>query len=153
MIDSAVKTKTGKENIKAYEHCDDIPFPILHFKELQRNHKIYKYATEYITLDTETSKKGVIDKDTGEYTVLNGWVYQWAMKLHNTYIYGRKPSQIIDTMTRIAEHYKLTDKKRILIFIHNMPYDYQYLKWYFAQYDPTMQVFAIDNHHTIKIDL
>ena len=253
MIDSAVKTKSGKENIKAYEYCEDIPFPILHFKELQRNHKIYKYATEYITLDTETSKtgqvdeelqvynemrdyfvsmtKGIIinlsdkdfisygledetirslnnevsflhslkfsktkgskidtiwselsaatsselspfidnpadmlyelreyiyrlyDKTEGKENTLTGWVYQWAMKLHNTYIYGRKPSQIIDTMSRIAEHYKLTDKKRILIFIHNMPYDYQYLKWYFSQYDPTMQVFAIDNHHTIKIDL
>ena len=67
MIESAVKTKTGKENIKAYEHCDDIPFPILHFKELQRNHKIYKYATEYITLDTETSKSGQIDEELHVY--------------------------------------------------------------------------------------
>ena len=67
MIDSAVKTKTGKENIKAYQFDDVIPFPILHFKELQRNHKIYKYATEYITLDTETSKSGQIDEELQVY--------------------------------------------------------------------------------------
>lgn len=139
MLNGEVKTREGAQKIKAYT-WEEVPLPLLKFEDLQRNHKIIKYATTYATLDTETSNDGAA----------YGWVYQWAFKIGRTYIYGRRPSELIRLLERMAERYRLADDKRIIIYIHNASYDLQYLKHYLRQYDPTINFFAI-NSHTILI--
>ena len=108
MIESYVKTEKGRQAIKAYT-VKECKLPIVPFKDLQRNHKITKYGTTFICLDTETSHKGN--------TI--GWVYQWAVKFSGLYVYGRKPSEIIELLRKIAEHYKLNERKKIILYIHN----------------------------------
>lgn len=142
MLDSYVKTKDGRQAIKAYTP-QEMKLPVLTFKELQKNRKITKYATKYICLDTETSH------DSNE----RGWVYQWAAKLSSLYVYGRKPSEIIDFMRRVAEHYGLNADKKIILYIHNASYDLQYLKLFLRQYDPTAEFLAIDSHSIIQCDV
>ena len=142
MIESYVKTKNGRQAIKAYTP-DEMALPVLTFKEQQKNHKITKYATSYICLDTETSH------DSNE----RGWVYQWAAKLSGLYVYGRKPSEIIDFMRIVAEHYHLSAEKKIILYIHNASYDLQYLKLFLRQYDPTAEFLAIDSHSIIQCDV
>lgn len=142
MIQSHVKTKAGREPITAYA-WDEVELPILTFKPLQRNHKVIKYATDYAVLDTETSHDDLF----------NGWVYQWAIKLKKTYVYGRKPSEFIEFLTRTAERYSLNDSKRLILFIHNASYDLQYLKHYLCQYDPRAEFFAINAHSIIICDV
>lgn len=142
MIDSYVKTKNGRQAIKAYTP-EEMTLPLLTFKEQQKNHKITKYATKYICLDTETSHTDN----------LTGWVYQWAAKLSSLYVYGRRPSEIIDFMTRVAEHYNLSAEKKIILYIHNASYDLQYLKLFLRQYDPTADFLAIDSHSIIQCDV
>ena len=141
MIESYVKTKTGREKIKAYTPAEMKP-PVLIFKDLQKNHKITKFATQYICLDTETSH---IDEATG-------WVYQWAAKLGGLYVYGRKPSEITDFMQRLAEHYELGPDKKIVLYIHNAQYDLSYIKLFIRQYDPTADFLAVDRHAIIQCD-
>lgn len=143
MIESQVKTKTGFENIKAYS-VEEFEPPTLIFKKLQRNHKVIKYATDYICLDTETSK---IDEATG-------WVYQWAVCIkQHIFVYGRKPSEFITFLQNIAEHYQLNDERKIIIYIHNLQYDFSYLKRFIMQYDPCIDVLAIDNHTVLTVDV
>ena len=144
MIDSYVKTKDGKQAIKAY-NIDELAgqFPILAFKDQQKNHKIIKYATKFMCLDTETSHT---DNTTA-------WVYQWAVKLGGLYVYGRKPSEIITLLQQIAEHYKLSAKKKIILYIHNAQYDLQYIKLFVRQYDPTADFLAVDSHAIIQCDV
>ena len=142
MIDSYVKTKNGRQAIKAYTP-DEMQLPVLAFKTLQKNHKITKYATKYICLDTETSHADN----------LTGWVYQWAAKLGALYVYGRRPSEIIDFMRRIAEHYGLNEEKKIILYIHNAAYDLQYMKAFLFQYDPTADFLAIDNHGILQCEV
>ena len=142
MIDSYVKTKNGRKAIKAYTPAE-MQLPVLIFKDQQKNHKITKYATKYICLDTETSH---IDNTCG-------WVYQWAAKLGELYVYGRKPSEIIDFMERIAEHYELSDDKKIVLYIHNAAYDLQYLKLFLRRYDPSARFLAVDSHAIIECDV
>lgn len=143
MIESSVKTKSGHENIIAYSVSEFEP-PTLIFKPLQRNHKVVKYATDYICLDTETSKS---DEATG-------WVYQWAVCIkQKIFVYGRKPSEFIDFMRDVAEHYQLSDDKKIIIYIHNLQYDFAYLKRFIMQYDPSLDVLAIDNHTVLTVDV
>ena len=142
MIDSYVKTKNGRQAIKAYTP-EEMTLPITVFKDLQKNHKITKYATKYICLDTETS----------HISNTCSWVYQWAAKFGELYVYGRKPSEIIDFMRRVAEHYELNAEKKIIIYIHNASYDLQYLKLFLRQYDPTADFLAIDSHSIIQCDV
>lgn len=142
MMYSEVKTRDGKKKIKAYE-WDEAPLPILKFEGIQRNHKIIKYATTYATLDTETSNDGDA----------HGWVYQWALKIGSVYVYGRRPSEIVELITRMVERYTLDTEKRIIIYIHNASYDLQYLKHYLRRYDPTISFFAVDAHTILICDI
>ena len=142
VINSYVKTKDGRQAIKAYTP-QEMRLPVLAFKEKQKNHKITKYATKYICLDTETSHTDNV----------TGWVYQWAAKLSSLYVYGRKPSEIIDFMRRVAEHYKLNEDKKILLYIHNAAYDLEYIKLFLRQYDPTADFLAVDSHAIIQCDV
>lgn len=142
MIESYVKTKEGREPIKAYA-VNEAPLPMLTFHSLQRNHKIIKYASDYAVLDTETSHADVT----------TGWIYQWAVKIKKTYIYGRTPEELIDLLIRLAEFYKLNHKKRLIIYIHNASYDLQYLKHYLRIYDPKAEFLAIDAHTILICDM
>lgn len=142
MIESHVKTKEGKEPVKAYT-VSEVELPILTFRRIQRNRKHVYFAADFATLDTETSH---IDHNIG-------WVYQWAFKIKSTYVYGRTPEEIIELLQKIAEKYRLNDKKRLIIYIHNLPYDFQYLKHYLKQYDPFIKTLAIDNHSIISCDI
>lgn len=143
MINSKVKTKDGDKEIVAF-NAYEIDLPVLTFKGLQRNHKIVKYATDYFCLDTETSK---IDDVTG-------WIYQWAICIkQHIYVYGRKPTELIDFMVRCSEYYELSYDKRIVIYIHNMQYDFAYLKKYLSRYDPQIKVLAIDRHCVLTVDV
>lgn len=141
-MDSYVKTKKGREKIKAYT-WDEASLPTLTFKGLQKNHKVVKYATDFMTLDTETSHDNLE----------RAWVYQWAVKLKNLYVYGRKPTEIIDFLIRTAEHYKLSEEKKLLIYIHNAAYDIQYLKHYLKKYDPKVHFLTLDAHAVIICDI
>lgn len=142
MIESYVKTKEGRERITAYD-VNEVQLPLLTFKDLQRNHKIVKYATDFAVLDTETSHSDLV----------TGWVYQWAVKIKKTYIYGRTPEEIIELLIKMAERYKLSTNKRLIIYIHNSSYDLQYLKHYLRRYDPTAQFLAIDAHSILICDV
>ena len=142
MINSHVKTKDGKTPIVAFS-VKEINLPMLTYKPLQRNHKIVKYATDFIVLDTETSHSDLT----------TGWIYQWAVKIKNMYVYGRKPEEIIELLCKMSERYQLNYDKRIIMYIHNASYDLQYLKHYLLKYDPKAEFFAIDAHSIIICDV
>lgn len=143
MIYSRVKTKDGYEPIKAYSVSEFDP-PLLLFKNLQKNHKITRYATDYICLDTETSKTDVTC----------GWVYQWAVCIkQKIFVYGRTPTEFIDLLVKLSEHYELSDTKKIIIYVHNLGYDFSYLKLFLLKLDPTLDVLAVDNHSVLTVDM
>ena len=142
MIKSKVKTRDGDEEIIAYT-VEEFKPQLLTFKSLQRNHKFKDYATDYMTLDTETSHSN--DEDS--------WVYQWAVKFQDQYIYGRTPSDLIRLFERLSDYYGLTEKKKIICFIHNASYDIQYLKHFLKKYDPTLKMLAIDNHTILQVEV
>lgn len=141
MLQSFVKTKEGKEPITAYLPSE-LPDFELEFKTKQRNKRVYLYCTEFATIDTETS-----------HTETEAWIYQWSVKFHGYYIYGRKPSEIIDLLNILKDRYKLNRLKNIIFYFHNLSYDAQYLKHYFFQYDNKMKILATDAHTYLILDV
>ena len=75
---------------------------------------------QYIALDTETSHNH--NEDAPE-----AWIYQWAFAFNHSLYYGRKPSNLIEKLKEIVEHYGLGEKRKMLVFVHNLPYDFSYL--------------------------
>lgn len=137
---SRVRTSSSTEEIEAYtvKECKN-HLPKLKFNKKRRNKQTYLYATDYMVLDTETSHAGDA----------LAWVYQWAVKLKDIYIYGRRPSEFIELLQLLREHYELIGYKSIIMYIHNSSYDIQYLKHWLAQYDPKLHVMATDPHSVL----
>lgn len=91
-----------------------------------------KHVVEYnnliITGDTETSHTMIDGTEIG-------WVYQWAICICETvdkpyFIYGRKPSEMVDCFLHISEILDLSSDRKALVFFHNFSYDFEYLKAY-----------------------
>lgn len=102
-----------------------------------------EYLKRWISLDTETSHNH--DKENPI-----GWVYQWAFKLGESVVYGRKPSEMMAALRKIADYYQLDNKKRCIIFVHNLSYDLQYLKDFIIDAFGEYKVLAIAKHHVIS---
>lgn len=146
MLFSTVKTKEGKENIVAYlPH--ELPKFELKFGQKQRNRKIYLYAEEFATIDTETSHTETNIEN------IRAWIYQWAVKLNGYYIYGRKPSEIIDLLDILKSRYNLNRMKSIIFYFHNLSYDIAYIKHFLFEYDNNMHVLATDAHTYLIVDV
>lgn len=141
MLNASVKTKEGIEEVKAYTVDEYMP-KLTKWIKTQRFKKVYLYCTEFATLDTETS-----------HTDDEGWVYQWAFYFNHDFVIGRKPSEFIQLLEKLSEFYKLNDQKKICIYVHNISYDFAYLKQFLIQYDENISVLAIDNHSIIQCDI
>lgn len=142
MLNSKIKTIDGSEEITAYTY-EEAPLPELHFEKQRRKKMIYLYAAEYAVFDSETSHI----KD--QY----GWIYQWSLLIGDVYIYGRTPSDFVNLLEKMRDHYNLNGAKKILIYVHNLSYDLQYLKWYLYGYDKDMEIFAIDAHTILSCEI
>lgn len=141
---SRVRTKNGYENVVAWsvKECED-RLPDLKFLTRRRNRRSYRYATDFMVLDTETSHDG----DNA------GWVYQWAVRLQDVYIYGRTPDDFVALLQLLRKHYELSREKCIVMYIHNASYDLQYLKHWLRIYDDKVKIMATDPHAVLTCDV
>lgn len=141
MIKSKVKTKEGTEPITAYT-VEELPPVELHFHKKRRNKRTYLFAEEFITLDTETSHTDTL-----------AWIYQWAARIGNTYAYGRKPQEIVKLLEVLRDRFALSDLKKVIVYVHNLAYDLQYLKHYLYGYDSNLKILATDAHSYLIADV
>ena len=99
-------------------------------------------VASYISLDTETSHNHEEDENK-----LLGWIYQWAFTYEDTLVYGRRPSELMECFKKIVNvnglgRYKVWGKedeyvtKKIVVFVHNLSYDYEYMKAWLRQSFP-----------------
>lgn len=77
-----------------------------------------RYISEPAYFDTETSH---IDDTTQ-------WVYQWAFLWGNLCVIGRRASEFIIFMRYLVDTYDLKEDKRLLIYVHNLAYDWSNLE-------------------------
>lgn len=139
---SSVRTKTGDEEITAYSVNEYKHFDMQYMKRKKKKRIIYS-SVSYAVLDTETSH---CDDTTA-------WIYQWAFLVSGTCFYGRKPSELVELLRKIYIDQDLSENKHLIVYVHNLSYDFQYLKHYFYEYDPGMRVFAVDTHTYLKVEI
>lgn len=111
-----------------------------------------KYTAEnFLALDTETSHL----KDYSE-----AWMYQWCFsyptnnKNVRLLVYGRKPYELALTLFKIKGTLGVDEEHKLPIYIHNLSYDYAYIKDYLEKiWEEKGTVLAVGNHKLISYEI
>ena len=72
-------------------------------------------------------------------------MYAWVFGINGRCILGRTWSEFLDVIEKLVEVYELSPKKRFVIYIHNLSYEFQWFKHYFEWEN----VFSLDNRKPI----
>ena len=83
--------------------------------------KAYYYDIS-CSLDTETTNY-IID-DEHKYS----WIYIFQIMIGDTFITCRTFDELADVFTNIKLTYGLNEKKRMIIYVHNLPFEFQFMR-------------------------
>ena len=72
-------------------------------------------------------------------------MYVWQLAINGRCIVGRTWAEFIEVMNHITIHLELSKYTRILIFVHNLAFEFQYIRNFFEWH----KVFAIDKRKPI----
>lgn len=72
-------------------------------------------------------------------------MYAWVFGLNGRCIRGRTWQEFIDVINKLKEYYGLSVNKRLIVYVHNLAYEFQWFKKYF-EWD---RVFSIDTRKPI----
>lgn len=131
MIECLVETINGLKTEYAYS-----------YDEYNYNFNIYgdgkKYSKNFITFDIETSKynKGNEDIET--------FMYIWQACIDDDVVFGSTWEEFKRFLDRCYN--RMNTSKKIVIYIHNLSYEFQFMKNFFEWED----VFATDEHVILK---
>lgn len=72
--------------------------------------------------------------------------YAWMFGINGDVVLGRTWSEFIDAMELVVEHYHLNENRRLVIYVHNLPYDFQFFRKLFSWNN----IFATDTRSVLK---
>lgn len=104
-----------------------------------RSNTKHKYFNVPAALDLETSS--FYDKD-GEKV---GIMYVWMLGIYGLVIMGRIWDEFTETLNRVSEILDLNENKRLMIYVHNLQFDFQFFRHHF-NWD---KVFASDRRQPL----
>lgn len=102
--------------------------------------KPVEYLKQPAFFDTETS----YDHSDPDKPV--GWVYQWAMEFNNEIVVGRSLVEWLLVVDKLVEYYELCEEKRLLIYVHNLSYDFTYFYQFLLGKYGAPEILAIKSH-------
>ena len=114
-------------------------------KKGSKSNKV-EICERWISLDTETSWNHDEENPIS-------WIYQWAFKFGDYIATGRTPQEFILELKKIYNEYELNENRKIIIFVHNLSYDIQYLKNYLIEAFGEYKILAISAHHFISFSI
>lgn len=95
-------------------------------------------------LDTETSHNHNEDTPIG-------WLESICFEFNNEIVIVRKPSDFIQILNSIKSYYELDITKKLVIYVHNLSYDFQFIKdWLIQEYGVEYTTIAVSSHKVIS---
>lgn len=96
----------------------------------RKNRKTYTYYNHAITFDIETSNctKKFTDETGKEQEEKFAFMYVWMMDIDGLLIVGRKWDEWISLCGMIAEVLHLNDFQRIAVYVHNLSFEFQFIR-------------------------
>ena len=108
---------------------------------LIKDNKKITYFNIEVGFDIETTSI----KNDG---VKSAFMYVWQLGIgfNNPIFYGRTWTELIDLLDDLSEYLELSESKRLPIYVHNLGYEFQFMRKYFTWID----VFSIDERKPIR---
>lgn len=106
-----------------------------------RTNKKITYLNIEAGLDFETTSIGT---DSNKFAFMYIWML--GIGVNNDVIYGRTWRELQDFLTELIELLNLSDETRLVIYIHNMGYEFQFMRHYFEW----AEVFAVAERKPIR---
>ena len=104
---------------------NEFPFELLK-KDIVKSGKHKMYQRHPMTFDIETSK---IPKDNdGHY---EAFMYIWQICIEGNVVFGRRWEELQEFMEKVVNAYKLSDEERVVVYVHNLSFEFQFIQDYF----------------------
>lgn len=110
-------------------YWNEFPFDILK-KDIVKSGKHKMYQRHPMTFDIETSK---IPKDNeGHY---EAFMYIWQVCIEGNVVFGRRWEELQEFMKNVVNAYKLSEGERVVVYVHNLSFEFQFIQDYFKFVD------------------
>ena len=104
---------------------NEFPFNILK-KDIVKSGKHKMYQRHPMTFDIETSK--IPTDDEGHY---QAFMYIWQVCIEGNVVFGRRWEELQDFIQNVVNAYKLTEGERVVVYVHNLSFEFQFIQDYF----------------------
>lgn len=114
-------------------------FPFFQVPELTRHakHKKITYLKTFATFDIETTTVWQDPERAPE-----GFMYHWQMKIGGAVVYGRTWEEWLELMQELSDWLELSDERRMVIYVHNLSYEFQFIRDFLKNDLGGFEVFA-----------
>ena len=85
------------------------------------------YFPDFLCFDIETTAVTLKERTKTEAGVYFSFIYLWQLNIFGEVVIGRTFPQFVETMEKLLEHINET----VVIYVHNLSYEFQFLKSYF----------------------
>lgn len=138
MLECEVLTKDGYKTEYAYEPSE------FDFKKLKaKAYRQSKYIQKPMTFDIETSR--IFKEKHNGTDRYQAFMYLWQVCIEGMVVIGRTWQEFITFLENLEQHYNLHPKRRLVIYVHNLSYEFQFMKSFINFVD----VFAMDTHEIL----
>ena len=110
--------------------------------EIKTTQKDCEYYNIPCSFDIETSSF----YDKFQNSEKRAIMYEWTLCLDGYVIIGREKNEFIDVINKIVLGLELWEKRRLIIYIHNESYEFQFIRKLFIWHT----VFALDKRKPVK---
>lgn len=106
-------------------YWNEFPFNILK-KDIVKSGKHKMYQRHPMTFDIETSK--IPTDDEGHY---QAFMYIWQVCIEGNVVFGRRWEELQEFMEKVVNAYKLSEGERVVVYVHNLSFEFQFIQDYF----------------------
>lgn len=104
---------------------NEFPFEILK-KDIVKSGKHKMYQRKPMTFDIETSKIPIDNE--GHY---EAFMYIWQVCIEGNVVFGRRWEELQEFMKNVINAYKLSEEERVVVYVHNLSFEFQFIQDYF----------------------
>ena len=141
-----IKRKDGGTDRIAALTLPEYPFFQLQDNSRRAKNKKFRYMNTYAVFDIETTTIHPNPDQAPE-----GFMYHWQMNIGGVVVYGRRWDEWLELMKEISEWLDLTAEKRMVVYIHNAGYEFQFIKDFLREDLGGFEVFATGRREPIYI--
>lgn len=125
---------------------DYFPFDLLDTKAIKCKHKKLEYCYTFGAFDIETTT--ITEPDKTPY----GFMYIWQMCIGGYVCIGRTWMEWVEFVQALMEHLNVSPTRHLVIYVHNLQFEFQHCRDFLDKYFGGFKVFAIAQRKPIHVN-